>query len=249
VLDPLVQTLNQMLTQADPINWMGGMGGISGAGVSPTAWRNLAPEAKAALNTLLETSLRDPGKMLGEFTKRPFRTVGIERKAGRLDPQQYIDLVKQIPGYEKFIGKTRGLVERTLGPEFDVYRGQAATDPLFQLPLTQQKLPSATAASLAPEWAKQFAEWSLMKPETTAHIAKMKATPQAVESLLPTRLAPHAAEQEMIINPQKLKDIQLQAGMKIDPSQSITGPVMTPPSGMLQSILDQILRSLGQGTR
>jgi len=212
--------------------------------ISPAAWKGLEPEAKAALTTFLDKyGLSDVGGP-ESFFNRPFRAVGKLRKTGQLQPEDYQSIISKIPGYDKFIGKTRSLVERVLGPEFSGFRGQAASDPLFQLPLTQGQLPSATAVSLRPEVAKNFAEWAAGKEP--AYAAKMSLTPESVEGLLPTRATPHSHEAELLVNPQKARDISLQGSVMSPTGLSVSSnPQWGAPNQLLQSILNEVLQRGG----
>jgi hypothetical protein len=207
---PLLATLNEIINNLNPINWMGGPAGASMAHV-PGTYRNI-------------------GLM---------RTQGTGVSSGALNPGEYLARLQQEANYPRFKELVQALVGRKQGPEFNVFRGAPLTDALLQQPLTQGTLPEATAGSLKPEVARDFAAWmGQANPNTPTQVAKMRVTPDAVVGLLPTRGAKYASEAEMVIDPRKALDIALQGGVQVRPNFTTTPP----DQGLESLILDALSR-------
>jgi hypothetical protein len=201
---PLGATISDLVAALNPINWMGGPAGASAAHV-PGTFRNIG-------------LMRTQG------------TPGMGR--GPLNPGEYLAALQKEANYPRFQELVQSLVRRKQGPEFDVFRGAPLTDALMQQPLTHGTLPEATAGSLKPEVARDFAAWmGAANPSTPTQVAKMRVTPEAVVGLLPTRGAKYSSEAEMVIDPRKALDIALQGGVQPRPY------TVTPPDKALEELL------------
>lgn len=220
-------------------------------GAQPTAKEALAqlptesPDAEG-MGTALANALKGVGTGATlAHVPGTFRKIGLERVqgtpgAGRgpLNPGEYLARLQQEPNYPRFQELIQALTKRNLGPEFQVFRGAPVTDELMLQPLTKGTLPAATAGSLKPEVARDFATWmGFAKPDTATQVARITATPESVVGLLPRRGAKYASEAELIIDPRRALDIALQGGIQPKPFS-----VSAPDKGLEQLLLDALTR-------
>lgn len=140
-----------------------------------------------------------------------FRTIGLKRAGGDLNPAEYIAELMAQPKYERYRELVQGMVRRGLGDEFPVFRGKAQVDPLIKaLTGASKELPGTTAVSLDPNIAEYFARVGAEQTRKPAYIMKGRATPESVQALVPRRNT-HGHEQELLLDPAQLLKNELAA--------------------------------------
>lgn len=194
---------------------------------------------KASLAQLLFGGGSGPGSMeaaLRGYIPGSFRALGLQRTHGDIVPEQYAMMAQQLPGYDRFIELARNMVRKSLGEEFPVYRGFKQTERLARRPAQEGTFP-ITSFSLDPsigqQWAQTYAEAS-RKP---AHLLKGKATPDSVMGLLPKRDT-HGHEEELVIDPLKMKALQLTA--RVNPARGSEPVSVGRPDPILQAIFQAV---------
>ena len=137
-----------------------------------------------------------------------YRTLGLERQSGALNPAQFIAKLQQQPNYARYKQLIESSVRKHLGDKFTGYRGAAVGDPLMNV-VSKGELPAATAISTRLEKAQEFAR-TASDVGKAGRVAQGEFTPESVLSLLPKRNTSYSSEAELIVDPrwaQSLKTI------------------------------------------
>lgn len=197
IIDPLLQTIQQMLSVAGP---------------TPGDAFQKAPAAAAGVGGLLAALIGD-GSSSGQDAGI-YRQIGMQRAGGLLNPAEYLMQLQSQPNYQRYLQLVQNMVRRGLGESFPVARGKGQTDPLMQAlqqGKTGEQLP-ATAITYSPtsDIAERFAQSTAEKTRKPAYVAKGTASPQDVAALVPRRQA-YSHEQELILKPTETFQPQLAA--------------------------------------
>jgi len=163
-----------------------------------------------------------------------YRSIGLARAAGDMNPTQYAAAIQAQPNVQRFLSLVQSLVRRApgYGEEFPIFRGKQITDPLIKaLSQNSSELP-ITAVSTKPDIADYFARVAAETTRKPAMIAAGKGTPESVVGLLPRRNTMAAHEGELVINPNLLKERpQLMAQVSFDKGMPFYTTPRTPQGG------------------
>ena len=162
-----------------------------------------------------------------------YRNLALQRQGGALSPTAFAAKLMEEPNFARFKQLVERAVGKKHGSEFSTYRGFGLNDPMAKAALTGE-LPPATAVSTSRDVAEDFLG-DVIRAGLPGITAEMKATPESVISLLPTRGTPYGSEAELIIDPRWIKSLRTQKlGIK-------SGMPVSDPRDLIQTAINEAL--------